>query len=257
MKLSLPQWPERLYQGNLVSRRVRRKIKVGPIRRQDAIQPFSSASSALKIEALFAVQFALNLQRHLWLCPIGATPVPGLLDRVLVFNGNRAEREAMFKGKLVFAAGNFGDYDIFLYDLCTGTLKQLTSGEAWNDYPRFSPDASKIAFGSTRSGKQEIWMMNADGSDARSLTAGLKWADFPTWSPDGKEIAFVSDRIFPIRYLRAAPGDRQSPPAHEGRQPGLLPGLVAGRKAYRVLPRNAESIRIFIFWTSTRSNRSG
>jgi len=74
----------------------------------------------------------------------------------------------MFEGKLVFAAGDFGDYDIFLYDLSSKKLTQLTSGEAWNDYPRFSPDARKIAFGSTRSGKQEIWIMNADGSDANA-----------------------------------------------------------------------------------------
>jgi Tol biopolymer transport system component len=99
-------------------------------------------------------------------------------------------------GKLVFAAGNVGDYDIFLYDLGSNKLVQLTSDTAWNDYPRFSPEARQIAFGSTRSGKQEIWTMNADGSGAQSLTAGLKWADFPTWSPDGKEIAFVSNEYF-------------------------------------------------------------
>ena len=102
----------------------------------------------------------------------------------------------MLEGTLVFAAGNFGDYNIFLYDFSAGKLMQLTSGIAWNDYPRFSPDAKKIAFGSTRSGKQEIWLMNVDGSGAESLTAGLKWADFPTWSPDGKEIAFVSNEYF-------------------------------------------------------------
>ncbi len=102
----------------------------------------------------------------------------------------------MFQGKLVFAAGNFGDYNIFLYDLSSKKLAQLTSDNSWNDYPRFSPDASKIVFGSTRSGKQEIWIMNADGSDPKSVTANLKWADFPTWSPDGKEIAFVSNEYF-------------------------------------------------------------
>ena len=101
-------------------------------------------------------------------------------------------------GKLVFAAGNVGDYDIFLYDLGAGKLTQLTSDTAWNDYPRFSPDATQIAYGSTRSGKQEIWLMNADGSGAKSLTADLKWADFPTWSPDGKEIAFVSNEYFQV-----------------------------------------------------------
>lgn len=104
----------------------------------------------------------------------------------------------MFEGKLVFAAGNFGDFDIFLYDFSSNQLTQLTSDDAWNDYPRFSPDGGKIAFGSTRSGKQEIWIMNADGSDAKSLTAGLKWADFPTWSPDGTQIAFVSNEYFQV-----------------------------------------------------------
>jgi Tol biopolymer transport system component len=99
-------------------------------------------------------------------------------------------------GKLVFAAGTVGDYDIYLYDLTANNLTQLTADTAWNDYPRFSPDATKIAYGSTRSGKQEIWLMNADGTDAKSLTANLKWADFPTWSPDGNEIAFVSNEYF-------------------------------------------------------------
>jgi Tol biopolymer transport system component len=105
----------------------------------------------------------------------------------------------MLTGKLVFAAGNVGDYDIFLYDLASKKQVQLTSDEHWNDCPRFSPDGRRIAFGSTRSGgKQEVWLMNLDGSDARSLTAGLKWADFPTWSPDGKEIAFVSNEYFQL-----------------------------------------------------------
>ncbi len=99
-------------------------------------------------------------------------------------------------GKLVFAAGTVGDYDIYLYDLTANKLAQLTADTAWNDYPRFSPDATKIAYGSTRSGKQEIWLMNADGTDSKSLTANLKWADFPTWSPDGNEIAFVSNEYF-------------------------------------------------------------
>jgi len=102
----------------------------------------------------------------------------------------------MFAGKIVFAGGNFGDYNIFIYDLSSQKLTQLTSDDAWNDYPRFSPDASKIAFASTRGDKQGIWIMNADGSDAKLLTAGLKWADFPAWSPDGKEIAFVSNEYF-------------------------------------------------------------
>jgi len=104
----------------------------------------------------------------------------------------------MLTGKLVFAAGNFADYNIFLCELSSNKVTQLTSDEFWNDYPRFSPDARQIAYATTRSGKQEIWVMNQDGSNARSITSGLRWADFPTWSPSGKEIAFVSNQNFQL-----------------------------------------------------------
>jgi Tol biopolymer transport system component len=108
------------------------------------------------------------------------------------------ENAFMLTGKLVFAAGNFADYDIFLCDLSSNKVTQLTSDEYWNDYPRFSPDARQIAYATTRSGKQEVWVMNQDGTNARAITSGLKWADFPTWSPSGKEVAFVSNQNFQL-----------------------------------------------------------
>ncbi|MBI1877009.1 MAG: PD40 domain-containing protein, partial [Chloroflexi bacterium] len=80
----------------------------------------------------------------------------------------------MVSGKIVFASGNFGDYDIFLLDLDTQQLSQLTAGPYWNDYPRLSPNASQIAFTSNRSGKQEIWLMNSDGTEPRSVTPQLQ-----------------------------------------------------------------------------------
>ena len=102
----------------------------------------------------------------------------------------------MLTGKIVFASGNYGDYDIFLLDLGTNRLTQLTSGPYWNDYPRLSPDANQIAFTSNRSGKQEIWLMQSDGSEPRSVTAQLQSAHAPAWSPDGQRLAFVSNQYF-------------------------------------------------------------
>ena len=101
-------------------------------------------------------------------------------------------------GSIAFAAGKLSDYDIFLLNLDSNKLTQLTSGSYWNDYPRFSPDGKRIAFVSNRSGNEEIWLMNRDASEPRSLTSKLKWANFPTWSPNGKEIAFISNEYFQL-----------------------------------------------------------
>lgn len=124
----------------------------------------------------------------------------------------------MLTGKIVFASGNYGDYDIFLLDLETNRLTQLTSGPYWNDYPRLSPDASQIAFTSNRSGKQEVWVMQGDGSEPRSVTAELQSAHAPAWSPDGQSLAFVSNQYFQddIFSLHLATGELKRLTSHDG-----------------------------------------
>lgn len=98
----------------------------------------------------------------------------------------------MLKGHIAFASGATADYDIFIFDLESKELKQLTSDHFWNDYPRISPDKREIAFVSNRSGKQEIWLMDVNGENLRSVTPKISWAHAPTWAPDGKQIAFSS-----------------------------------------------------------------
>jgi Tol biopolymer transport system component len=121
-------------------------------------------------------------------------------------------------GKIVFASGNFGDYDIFLLDLDSNRLTQLTAGPYWNDQPRLSPDASQVVFTSNRSGKQEIWLMNHDGSEPRSLTPQLSSAHAPAWSPDGQSLAFVSNQYFQddIFTLHLATGEIKRLTSHDG-----------------------------------------
>jgi len=73
-------------------------------------------------------------------------------------------------------------------------LEQLTTNEAWNIEPAWSPDGSKLAFSSNRSGNYDIWAMNSDGSGPHNITNDPAYDDKPVWSPDGTSIAFVSDR---------------------------------------------------------------
>lgn len=96
-------------------------------------------------------------------------------------------------GTLVFASGKQTDYDIWTLNLDTSELRQLTTGQAWNDAPKWSPDGSRIVFVSNRSGLPELWTMNADGSDQRQLTKAGKYHAEPCWSPDGTEIACAAN----------------------------------------------------------------
>jgi Tol biopolymer transport system component len=68
---------------------------------------------------------------------------------------------------------------------------RLTDDPAFDGFPNWSPDGTKIAFVSDRD-SGGIFVMNADdGSGQTRLTEnGVE----PSWSPDGERIAFVSNR---------------------------------------------------------------
>lgn len=87
-------------------------------------------------------------------------------------------------GKLVFQT-TFGG-PIYLYELASGNLRQLTTGFD----PALSPDGSQVAF--TRSGGENgIYLINTDGSNEHKIFGERELLLSPKWSPDGKWLAFV------------------------------------------------------------------
>jgi imidazolonepropionase-like amidohydrolase/Tol biopolymer transport system component len=80
--------------------------------------------------------------------------------------------------------------DIYTMPIEGGRPTRISSGLAYDQQPRFSPDGRMIAFTSDRGGGDNIWVMNADGSGARAITReSFTLLNNPTWTPDSQYIA--------------------------------------------------------------------
>jgi imidazolonepropionase-like amidohydrolase/Tol biopolymer transport system component len=80
--------------------------------------------------------------------------------------------------------------DIYVVPMSGGEAKALTSGLAWDEQPRYSPDGRFIAFTSDRAGGDNIWVMKRDGSDLAQVTKEtFRLVNSPAWTPDGSFIA--------------------------------------------------------------------
>jgi len=95
---------------------------------------------------------------------------------------------------IVFVSDRSGNLEIYLEDLDTGAIRQLTDNEAYDNMPVFSPDGRKILFMSDRSGNYDIWEMNADGTSPVNITDDPANDLRPRYSADQRYIVFDSDR---------------------------------------------------------------
>lgn len=88
---------------------------------------------------------------------------------------------------------------LFVLDVATGNVLDLSEGFADAAQPAWSPDGSRIAFtGFDGATGYDIYVIGADGTGRVPITAeadnGVDVAHMPAWSPDGARIAFAFDR---------------------------------------------------------------
>ena len=126
---------------------------------------------------------------------------------------------------LAFASNRLENAELYLMDLKSGSLHQLTHTDELDEYmPAFSPDGKSIAFVTerTRGGMMlppvqasgsdptsaTIYLMDVDGRNQRPLIdiAGAQRA--PVFSPDGQRIAFESKT--PTDQIESGPGSTEN-----------------------------------------------
>jgi TolB protein len=84
--------------------------------------------------------------------------------------------------EIAYASRTGPGYDIKIYDIAQGTIRQITSGEGSNESPAFAPNGRHLAFTSTRNGKAHIFTIARDGKDVRQVTREGN-NRYPNWSP--------------------------------------------------------------------------
>jgi TolB protein len=114
--------------------------------------------------------------------------------------GERGDAQAMaaavsLDGKrLAFSSTRAGSSDVWVAGIDGAGARRLTTTQASDTAPCWSPTGTEIAFTSNRTGTPQLWVMDADGLNVRRLTTVGNYNDGCSWNPAKQysEIAYTA-----------------------------------------------------------------
>ena len=80
--------------------------------------------------------------------------------------------------------------EVFVADSDGTNSHNITNHPAFDGWPAWSPEGSKIAFASNRNSSYQIFIMNSDGSDVQLVANTEGRGTAPKWGRDGTRIYF-------------------------------------------------------------------
>ena len=127
-------------------------------------------------------------------------------------------------GRFVAVTNRGGQEDLYVVEVATGEIRQLTNDPERDRGAVWSPDGAKIYFYSQRDeNRYEVWSINADGSGLSRVTRTTgRSVWYPSLSPDGRMLAFYNDEnTFLLRLDDPAATIESLPAALQGSRPAL------------------------------------
>ncbi len=124
----------------------------------------------------------------------GCSPEKGNVEKKTLereIDPTTLKAEFPFRGKIVFQSDIDGDNEIYL--LTKFLLRKLTDNNWDDEYPRWSPDGTRIAYTANPQGHFDIFLMNEDGSGITRLTDSPVDETEPAWVPHRAEIVFTRE----------------------------------------------------------------
>jgi TolB protein len=117
--------------------------------------------------------------------------------------------------KIAFMGAVGSNYELYVANLASGAVTQLTESIGSDSWPAWSPDGTTIAFTSERDdcayGRRDIecwdtgdigphhdiWLIEPDGSNLRRVTP--EFGQFVAWSPDGRYLLISGYALYVVR----------------------------------------------------------
>lgn len=83
---------------------------------------------------------------------------------------------------------------IYIYDLTTNRIQQITNFQGLNGAPVFSPDGQKLAFTLSKDGNPDIYVLDLNTRQMRRVVDHFEIDTEPNWTADGGGLIFTSKR---------------------------------------------------------------
>ncbi len=92
---------------------------------------------------------------------------------------------------IAYLSDKGGNPEIWLWNVATGTDRQLTNLGARINALSWSPDGKTLAFSALRYGQFDLWSIDVATGKVLRVTSDPRYETYPVWTPDGRSLLYI------------------------------------------------------------------